>query len=222
MPIPAGGRPTGPMQSSSYLRNSDEKALPSLPLAAGVHGATGTEHDADVALSRSRSRSLVSGYLFGQPPSEGEPTPSVTRPVSEHGGDNDRAGADIPTPPRPQSPALRNAPLPPQGNVTDEQVSKALQGITVTEHPELGAAAGSRGKSRADSKARGPEGYEALLNGLNDGEADLDESAPRAEWGTEAFVKGLGGEAGEYKFPRHRLRTTMKGKSFLAKRSGRS
>lgn len=88
-----------------------------------------------------------------------------------------------------------------------------MQGIKVTEHPEIGVAPAttSRGKARADSKAGGAEGYEALLKGLNDGEADLDESAPRAEWGTEAFVKGLGGEAGEYKFPQHRLRTTMKG-----------
>ena len=53
-------------------------------------------------------------------------------------------------------------------------------------------------------------GYDAL-NGLNDGEADLDESAPQAAFGTEAYLKGADGEAGEYQLPRHRLRKTMKG-----------
>jgi len=55
-------------------------------------------------------------------------------------------------------------------------------------------------------------GYDAL-NGLNDGEADLDETAPQAAFGTEAFMRGVGGEAGAYHFPRHRLRRTMKGGS---------
>jgi nicotinamide mononucleotide adenylyltransferase len=50
------------------------------------------------------------------------------------------------------------------------------------------------------------------LSGLNDGEADLDETAPQAEGnGTEGYLRGVDGEAGTYKFPRHRLRTTMKG-----------
>jgi nicotinamide mononucleotide adenylyltransferase len=66
---------------------------------------------------------------------------------------------------------------------------------------------------RRNSLSRDREtGYDAL-NGLNDGEADLDENAPQAAFGTEAYLKGAEGEAGQYHFPRHRLRKTMKGGS---------
>jgi nicotinamide mononucleotide adenylyltransferase len=69
-------------------------------------------------------------------------------------------------------------------------------------------------KPRQDSRIRDREtGYDRL-NGLNDGEADLDESAPQAEGdGSEAFLRGVEGPSGEYHFPMHRLRTTMKGES---------
>ena len=71
---------------------------------------------------------------------------------------------------------------------------------------------GSQGvDQRPSSRSRDREtGYDAL-NGLNDGEADLDENAPQAAFGTEAYLKGDRGEAGSYRFPRHRLRKTMKG-----------
>lgn len=69
-------------------------------------------------------------------------------------------------------------------------------------------------KGRQDSGVRDREtGYDRL-NGLNDGEADLDESAPQAEGdGSEAYLRGVQGPSGEYHFPTHRLRTTMKGRS---------
>jgi nicotinamide mononucleotide adenylyltransferase len=69
-------------------------------------------------------------------------------------------------------------------------------------------------KPRQDSRVRDREtGYDRL-NGLNDGEADLDESAPQAEGdGSEAYLRGENGPSGEYHFPTHRLRTTMKGES---------
>lgn len=55
------------------------------------------------------------------------------------------------------------------------------------------------------------DGLDAL-SGLNDGEADLDATAIPAEGnGTEGYLKGVDGDAGTYHFPRHRLRTTMKG-----------
>lgn len=71
-------------------------------------------------------------------------------------------------------------------------------------------------KPRQDSHVRDREtGYDRL-NGLNDGEADLDESAPQAEGdGSEAYLRGVQGPSGEYHFPTHRLRTTMKGKLVL-------
>ncbi|RSH95173.1 hypothetical protein EHS25_000259 [Saitozyma podzolica] len=69
----------------------------------------------------------------------------------------------------------------------------------------------NRRESKSSSKER-DTAFDAL-NGLNDGEADLDESAPPAEGSTEAFLQGVQGEAGEYRFPRHRLRTTMKDES---------
>ncbi|WWC63956.1 nicotinate (nicotinamide) nucleotide adenylyltransferase [Kwoniella dejecticola CBS 10117] len=48
------------------------------------------------------------------------------------------------------------------------------------------------------------------LSGLNDGEADLDLSAPQAEdGGSGAYLRG----EVEYSFPRHRLRKTMKDES---------
>lgn len=67
-------------------------------------------------------------------------------------------------------------------------------------------------KPRQDSRVRDREtGYDRL-NGLNDGEADLDESAPQADGdGSEAYLKGVPGPSGAYHFPTHRLRTTMKG-----------
>jgi hypothetical protein len=62
---------------------------------------------------------------------------------------------------------------------------------------------------RRSSKSRDRDtGYDAL-NGLNDGEADLDESAPQANFGSEAYMRGV--EGVEYQFPRHRLRRSMKG-----------
>lgn len=69
-------------------------------------------------------------------------------------------------------------------------------------------------KRRRDSKsirARDKEiGYDALA-GLNDGEADADENAMPASFGTRQYLLGEEGEAGEYRFPKHRLRTKMKG-----------
>lgn len=64
-------------------------------------------------------------------------------------------------------------------------------------------------RDRRSSRVRDREtGYDRL-NGLEDGEADLDETAPQGPGGTEDYLNGLKG----YNFPRHRLRTTMKGES---------
>lgn len=74
-----------------------------------------------------------------------------------------------------------------------------------------GGAGSQRGADRSSSQVRDMEtGYDRL-NGLNDGEADLDESAPQANgFSSEDYLRTDGPRA-EYQFPRHRLRTTMKG-----------
>lgn len=65
-----------------------------------------------------------------------------------------------------------------------------------------------RGKRRMSERTRKQEtGYDAL-EGRNDGEADLDLSAPQAEGGGSGAY--LAGKA-EYRFPQHRLRTKMHG-----------
>lgn len=67
--------------------------------------------------------------------------------------------------------------------------------------------------ARRNTQTRDRESGWDALNGLNDGEADLDESAPQGEGGTEDYLSGMK----DYVFPRHRLRTSMKGE-FLLKR----
>lgn len=158
--------------------------------------ASGVYED-DEQLSSSRSRRLVSGYLFGNPPSPVGGRPG-NAPLLEAGA------SQPPTPVRDDSPPL-----------TEPTSTEQEQEVPVHEQMrELDISKSSlanRRESRSSAKER-DTAFDAL-NGLNDGEADLDESAPPAEGSTEAFLQGVQGEAGEYRFPRHRLRTTMKGES---------
>ncbi|ORY33081.1 hypothetical protein BCR39DRAFT_521073 [Naematelia encephala] len=149
----------------------------------------------DENISLSRSRRLVSGYMFGNPPSPVDSRPPSTAEELYH------------TPPSlgRDSPPLVD-PRTTQVSPTESEEAPFDVEETIGE----GSAQLSRKKSE---KSRDREtGYDAL-NGLNDGEADLDESAPQAEGSTEAYLRGAGGEAGQYGFPRHRLRTTMKDES---------
>ncbi|WWC91134.1 nicotinate (nicotinamide) nucleotide adenylyltransferase [Kwoniella dendrophila CBS 6074] len=75
----------------------------------------------------------------------------------------------------------------------------------LTNNPEENDKSDSKNKQ---NQSQG-QGYDAL-DGLNDGEADLDLSAPQAEDGGSAAY--LRGEV-DYNFPRHRLRKTMKDES---------
>lgn len=150
-------------------------------------------------MSSSRSRRLVTGYLLGNPPSPSESRPDSPTPQ--------KAGAvSHPTPPE-ESDAHHSGPLDsPPVSVAAGEDDSTIQSL---------AQMRIRGnKPRQDSRVRDREtGYDRL-NGLNDGEADLDESAPQAEGeGSEAFLRGVEGPSGEYHFPTHRLRTTMKGRS---------
>jgi nicotinamide mononucleotide adenylyltransferase len=75
-----------------------------------------------------------------------------------------------------------------------------------------GLVRGQSGPSaRRNTQTRDRESGWDALNGLNDGEADLDESAPQGEGGTEDYLSGMK----DYVFPRHRLRTSMKGEFLL-------
>lgn len=66
--------------------------------------------------------------------------------------------------------------------------------------------------SRARREKERNDGYDRL-NGLHDGEADREDGVDAAGWGSEAFLRKEPGEAGQYRFPKHRLRTTMKDES---------
>lgn len=152
----------------------------------------------DENLSSSRSRRLVSGYMFGNPPSplgtrESSPSNNTTPPTDV---------GDSPPLSEPSPGLVDSAPQPDPVGMLQGLANMAISNIE-------GMA------KRKSSKSRDRDnGYDAL-NGLNDGEADLDESAPQAAFSAEAYLKGDGGEASAYRFPNHRLRRTMKGESSL-------
>lgn len=230
---------------------------------------------ADDELSVSRSRRLVSGYLFGNPPSPLDSSPSsparlipdTTLPTAPHV--EDEAGANGETiegyanPPPPSqtrdstpvstvssSPELEDGPdenvaAPPAGPPNEpgyqfiEEINRnaslRLENIrlddqdtvvparkppsTVNEQVKQQDKESNKGKGtaqeelkrRRSSRVRDKEiGYDALT-GYDDGEADADDNAPQAVFGSRQYLLGAEGEAGEYRFPRHRLRTRMKG-----------
>ncbi|KAI9636866.1 nicotinate-nucleotide adenylyltransferase, partial [Dioszegia hungarica] len=154
----------------------------------------------DEHLSKSRSKRLLSGYLFGDPhkdvaiPISRNPTP----PLSSHGLD---------------SPPLTEADeseLQPSLGQTADAVDAEAGEDDIREAGlgrDDGLVKGHAGPSaRRNTQTRDRESGWDALNGLNDGEADLDESAPQGEGGTEDYLSGMK----DYVFPRHRLRTSMK------------
>ena len=208
---------------------------PEWEAVSGPHKTPGALEDE--VLSTSRSRRLVSGYLFGNPPSPHDSVPSS--PTRRNGGDGGIIGVSPrqSTPSTPSqaydSPDLsRSSPAP---VVLGSDPHLSLAQIRIQDGPggpggqESGSGTGVSGKSggvrvtgeKSTSKPmdrrKETTGYEALLNGLNDGEADLDESAPQAAFSTENYMKGVEGPAGEYQFPSHRLRRAMKGESRLGR-----
>jgi nicotinamide mononucleotide adenylyltransferase len=160
----------------------------------------------DEHLSSSRSKRLLSGYLFGDPHA------------------NDAAATS-----RQHSPTISALDSPPvtEADEGDLQPSFGQTGEVVgVDGPNVQsggrAGPGKRAQgtdngspdqsSRRSSKSRDRESGWDALNGLNDGEADLDETAPQGEGGTEDYLSGMK----KYCFPRHRLRTSMKGEVFKA------
>ncbi|ODN81102.1 nicotinate (nicotinamide) nucleotide adenylyltransferase [Cryptococcus amylolentus CBS 6039] len=212
-----------------------------------------TSVDKDDEFSQSRSRRLVSGYLFGNPPSPTGANPTTTPlTATSHSHPSTATAATAEESQEPQasrrlsptlegtryvgqprlaelldSPPLSDAEAglgelrrdmremdmdgtPPPPDAASE-AGPAPGGVVSLNEP-LGADAGAgpglapRVAARKSERSRKAEtGYDAL-EGRNDGEADLDLSAPQAEGGGSGAY--LAGKA-PYSFPRHRLRTKM-------------
>jgi nicotinamide mononucleotide adenylyltransferase len=155
----------------------------------------------------------MTGYHFGHPRS-----PSAERESDSHSHkeDNSVHGSDSPPlteaevePEREQDPSM-DGPEDGAGEGEREEgdVAGKLQDL------KLGDRRGSTAtmmtsSRRRNSRLRDKEtGYDRL-NGMGDGEADLDETAPQGPGGTEEYLNGQRA----YSFPKHRLRTTMKDES---------
>ncbi|ORX39194.1 hypothetical protein BD324DRAFT_577253 [Kockovaella imperatae] len=166
----------------------------------GAHSRIPTD-PSDEALSTSRSRRLMSGYIFGNPPSPDNTT--------RHAMYSNLVNERHPTPPLRDLQGRDSPPL--------SEFTAPSSPTTAGEGMDSAAAAASLAKLKMSTEAPGG-GDDGLprtdtydpLTGLNDGEADLDESAPQAAFTTAEYMKGEDTEAGKYRFPRHRLRKTMK------------
>ena len=189
-------------EPSSLPDNQKAKPTPARPDAQRVK----TNSD-DENMSSSRSRRLLTGYLLGDPRS----APADSGPLSPNA--TPEFHVRNPTPPE-ENDTYHSGPLdsPPVSVVPDDEDESSTSAIQRMARMRIQGK-----KPRQDSMVRDKEtGYDRL-NGLNDGEADLDESAPQAEGdGSEAYLRGEGGPSGEYHFPTHRLRTTMKGESQIS------
>ncbi|KAJ9124112.1 hypothetical protein QFC22_000907 [Naganishia vaughanmartiniae] len=181
------GHPATASQTSLQSQDSTLTARPTRPENPRV--PTSQE---DVSLSSMRSRRLLSGYIFGPPP-----VPDDTD--HDHGKEITRNGLG--------SPAAKgnNLSLPhdvPQVPSTPSTVVSGYEEEIEAEQPSPSA--------EVDLL----EGDDALM-GFLDGEADADERARAVQaerGGSEGYMRKEPGEAGEYRFPIHRLKRKMKGK----------
>lgn len=159
----------------------------------------GEEEDDQVI--RARSRRLVSGYRFGNPPSP------LTAPRGPRLGDEDSSTDVILTPSyESDSPPLTEPEpeiLPRDTDIDVESEASRPMALPLEDSTP------TRPLDAADRRRSERKRLDALT-GLNDGEADEETSATRAEQGSESYLRG---EA-PYHFPKHRLRKTMKGKCF--------
>ncbi|KAH8083078.1 nicotinate-nucleotide adenylyltransferase [Filobasidium floriforme] len=192
----------------------------------------------DVSYSSSRSRRLVSGYMFGNPPEEkslknrrdSESTVRRLSVVGDDGLNKDRGGTD--------KESLENRTIHGQEEVPEDQNEEEQADDTPhplrprpssahsfttnpTSQPDeenLSVASSLRNSPRDSPLVSPGRGlsfdngrYEDALNGVTDGEADADVRAMQATGGgSEGFMQGLEGEEGRYNFPTHRLRRRMK------------
>lgn len=221
--------PSGPSETPSKAISSLKSIQPPTPPAPTT---------LDDELSSSRSRRLISGYLFGNPPSPTGACPEISgvtaashtstaeesrdpmmsrrfSPTLERARDVDRRMADeLDSPPLtegsqidPRDALEMDSTPPPPSSESPKPADSDLVSMNEPLSSNIGAGAlEGRGKRRMSERTRKQEtGYDAL-EGRNDGEADLDLSAPQAEGGGSGAY--LAGKA-EYRFPRHRLRTKM-------------
>lgn len=189
--------------SGSDPRTSPIAEIRSIPPPQGAEG--------DEETGRARSRRLVSGYRFGNPPSPVVVNHDLARSMgavelAEEDGallasERDTLVSD--------SPPLTE----PEGE--GDQSAVAIETLTLESFPEAEAEArhtSARRRSERHSNRGAAWGMDTLV-GLNDGEADADDRAPKSEHPTQAYLRGEGGEEGRYRFPRHRLKARMKGES---------
>ena len=161
-------------------------------------------------MSVSRSKRLVSGYMFGPPVDPDTHEPLEALETSEP---SDPSHTTPPSQTRDSTPVstVSSSPAPSEVGTLESNMER----IKLEErNSDL-----KRRRSSKSMRARDKEiGYDALA-GLNDGEADADENAPQASFGTRQYLLGEEGAAGEYRFPKHRLRTKMKGESIFLGRA---
>lgn len=194
------------------------------------------DETADAELSRARSRRLVSGYRFGNPPSPIVGMRAKNAAALDADVDADSVTEDVAPSNDSDSPPLTEPEgSPVVGSEEIEDLGVDVQELVVSgngsattltalskrvsREPEHRAASSSSSvnlnpgplsaplhKSAAARRRSERSRFDALT-GLHDGEADADASAPQAEQGSEPYLRG---EA-SYGFPKHRLRKTMKG-----------
>lgn len=181
------GNPATASQTSLQSQDSTMTARPTRPENPRVP----TSQD-DVSLSSLRSRRLLSGYIFGTPPVPDDASHERGKELTRNGlgspaskGDNLELPQEVPQPPSTPS-------------------------TVVSGHEEEIEAEQSSPSAEADML----EGDDALM-GFLDGEADADDRARAVQaerGGSEGYMRKEPGEAGEYRFPIHRLKRKMKGK----------
>jgi nicotinamide mononucleotide adenylyltransferase len=195
------GSSTRPTTQRTVSFASSAMASPWLP----TDNTPQTAVTEDEQTSSSRSKRLLSGYIFGNPP-----TPAA---VSDERRGMSGILETVPPPrdgrERTPTPPETTSDSPPVTEPPTAQPSPSTSAASLGDSPRGNQQMASLAKRRSSKSRDRDTGYDAL-NGLNDGEADLDESAPPAVFGSEAYMRGV--EGVEYRFPRHRLRRGMKGK----------
>lgn len=152
----------------------------------------------DVSLSSLRSRRLLSGYLFGNPQ-----IPDDSATPTKQGGPKAADGGASPTAERRNVDFSLDVPQPPPTPST----------VVSGQEEEIEAATLSP-STEAENIAN-----DDALDGFQDGEADADDRATAVQaehGGSQGYLRKEAGEAGEYRFPTHRLKRKMKGESRLS------
>lgn len=205
--------PAAQAQDQHHLQPPSQANGAGSPLADC--GGSGSSIERDDAVSRARSRRLVSGYRFGNPPSPVEKLRQATGEMEE-GPDTE---GEVEASQQSDSPPLTDelsdeeddsevsAEVEALGSEMLPAQARAMAGLTLQQSRVPPSTLGAPPKR----SERGVRGTAWDLKGLNDGEADADASALPAEHGSAEYLRGEGGPAGEYRFPKHRLRQKMKG-----------